>query len=117
MFLRPLTDFDCVDLGRTRKPPLTQVGIKVGQKFGTNLLGAGLGEDVPEAQRLVAGARDDRLAVGRHGEVEHPVRVAGQLGHLHERRVLPHQDLVLRVAVCRDLGAKKRHGLASFMII
>ena len=83
-----------------------QVGIKVGQKFGTNLLGAGLGEDVPEAQRLVAGARDDRLAVGRHGEVEHPVRVAGQLGHLHERRVLPHQDLVLRVAVCGDLGAK-----------
>ena len=66
-------------------------------------MGAGLGEDVPEAQCLVAGAGDDGLAVGRHGEVEHPVGVAGQLGHLHERRVLPHQDLVLRVAVCGDL--------------
>ena len=28
-------------------------------------------EDVPEPQRLVAGAGHDRLAVGRHGEVEH----------------------------------------------
>ena len=75
--------------------------IKVGLR--TYLLGAGLGEDVPEAQCLVAGAGDDGLAVGRHGEVEHAVRVPGQLGHLHQRRVLPHQDLVLRVAVRRDL--------------
>ena len=64
-----------------------------------HLLAARLGEDVPEAERLVAGARDDGLAVGRHGQVQHAVRVAGELGHLAQRRVPPHQDLVLAVAV------------------
>ena len=79
-------------------PPLSNAREQI--EHGLGLLGgARLAEDVPEPERLVAGARDDGLAVGGHGQVENPVRVARQLGHLHQRRVLPHEDLVLRVAV------------------
>jgi hypothetical protein len=64
------------------------------------LLGASrLGEDVPEAKCLVASACDDRLPVGRHGEVEHTERVASERGDLGHRRVPPQHNLVLRVTV------------------
>lgn len=46
------------------------------------LLTSRLAEHVPEAERLVAGAGDDCLAVGAEREVQDAVRVAGQLGDL-----------------------------------
>ena len=61
-----------------------------------------LGEDVPEAERLVAGAGDNGLAVGTHGQVEDPVAVAGELGELGHGRILPDEYLILRVAVRGD---------------
>lgn len=54
---------------------------------------------VPEAQSLVSCPRDDGAAIGAHGEVEHAVCVAGQCGYLFHARVLPHIDLVVRIAV------------------
>lgn len=42
---------------------------------------------------------------GVHYQVENSVGVAGELGHLCQRGVLPHQDLILRVTVCADLRA------------
>ena len=41
--------------------------------------------------------------IGTH-QVQHSVGVPSELGHLAERRILPHQDLVLGVAVGADLG-------------
>lgn len=38
-------------------------------------------------------------------QVENSIGVSRQLGHLVQRRVLPHQDLVLRVA----MGAHLKH--------
>jgi len=63
-------------------------------------------ESVPEAECLVAGAGDYGLAVRAHGEVEDAVGVAGEGDDLLHARVLPHDDLVLRVTVRRhDLVA------------
>ena len=49
--------------------------------------GLGPGENVPEAQRLVARAGDDRLPVRRHGEVEYAQRVTRERRHLVRVRV------------------------------
>jgi hypothetical protein len=53
-------------------------------------------------QGFISGPGHDGLAVGRHCQIQHAVGMARQLGHLDERGVFPHQDLVLRVAVGRD---------------
>jgi hypothetical protein len=88
-------------------------------------------EDVPKAKSLVAGARHDRLPIGRHGEVQHAcgmtlvqwrhqrgqrrrlgkgtrhtseeAKAYGERGDLSHRRIAPHRDLVLRIAVRRYL--------------
>lgn len=48
-------------------------------------------------------------------QVEDTVRVASELGNLREGRVLPHEDLVLRVAMCahlkEGLGVRASEGL------
>ena len=59
-------------------------------------------EDVPEPQRLIPGARDHRLTVGRYREVQHPQRVPRQRRQLGHRGIPPHDDLVLRVPVRAD---------------
>mmetsp|Transcript_29692 Transcript_29692/g.90301 ORF Transcript_29692/g.90301 Transcript_29692/m.90301 type:complete len:318 (+) Transcript_29692:433-1386(+) len=59
-------------------------------------------EDLPEAERLVGRGGDDGGAVGRLRHVEHARGVPRQLGHLDHRRVLPQDELVVRVAVRRD---------------
>lgn len=64
-------------------------------------LTSSLAEHIPEAERLVSGSSNDGFAVGAQGEIQNAVRVASQLGNLSERRVLPYEDLVLRVAVSR----------------
>lgn len=69
--------------------------------------GPHLAEDVPEAQGLVSGACHDGLSVRGHGQVEHSVGVACEFRHLCEGGVLPHQDLVLGVAVCAYLEVKR----------
>lgn len=58
-------------------------------------------EHVPESKRLIACARDNRLAVGRERQVQHSVGVALEDRDLLHRRILPHKDLVLRVSVRR----------------
>lgn len=83
-----------------RSLSLSDVGEQV-QHALVLLLAARLAEHIPEAQRLVARPRHDRLAVRTERQIQHTVRVARQLGHLRQRRILPHQDLVLRVAVRR----------------
>ena len=57
---------------------------------------------VPEPQRLVPGARDDDTAIGAHGQVEDSVGVAREAHDLRHAGVLPHDNLVLRVAVRAD---------------
>ena len=49
-------------------PPLE---VEHARRVARVALGLRSGEDVPEAQRLIAGAGDDSLAVGRHRQVEH----------------------------------------------
>ena len=65
-----------------------------------------LGKCVPEAERLVPSARDDRLAVGTHREVEHAAGVARERNDHVQRRILPNAYLVLRrrrgETVCGD---------------
>lgn len=59
------------------------------------------------AQALVGGPWSDlhpTLPGVQTHQVQDPVRVPGQLGHLGQRWVLPDQDLVLRVAVRAHLG-------------
>ena len=58
-------------------------------------------EHIPEPESFVPSTRHDALAVRRHRQVENAVAVAGQLGHLGEAGVFPHEDLVLRVPVGR----------------
>jgi hypothetical protein len=50
---------------------------------------------VPEAEGFVSRARDDRLAVRTHREVEHTARVARERHDHVQRRVLPNAYLVL----------------------
>ena len=91
-------DFRCL---ARKGQTLTQVGKWV--QSGTNLLRrASLGEHAPKTKSLVAGASHNRLPARRHGKVQHAERVASQLGHLHQTRVLPQKDLVLGVAVGAD---------------
>lgn len=56
-------------------------------------------EQVPEAQRLVAGAGDDALSIWGHGKVDDPRGMSSERGNLVHRRVLPHDNLVERVAM------------------
>ena len=61
-----------------------------------------LAKDAPKPERLITGAGNDGFTVGRHGQVEDAIRVARQLSHLRQTRVLPNQNLILRVAVGAD---------------
>lgn len=74
-----------------------------GVQHGLALLwGRRLAEHVPEAQRLVPGASNDRLAVRGHGKVEHSQRVPSQHCDLLHRRILPNHNFVLGIAVGGD---------------
>lgn len=75
-------------------------------RLHTYLLTTRLAEHIPEPESFVSCAGDDRLAVRRHGQVEDPIGMASQLGHLGQTRVLPHEDLILRVAVGANLQPK-----------
>jgi hypothetical protein len=74
--------------------------------FATRIATLALGKRVPEAEGLVPGARDDRLAIGAHREIQDATRVPRQRRDYVQRRVLPDADLVLgcggRVAMGRD---------------
>lgn len=71
--------------------------------LATRLATLTLREGVPEAEGLVPGAGDDRLAIGAHREIEDATRMARQRRDHVQRRVLPYANLVLwrsrRVAV------------------
>lgn len=43
------------------------------------------------------------MHAGYTDQVEHSVGMSSKFGHLSERGILPHQDLVLRITVCADL--------------
>eukprot|EP00962_Isochrysis_galbana_P008806 scaffold2456_cov129-Isochrysis_galbana.AAC.6 len=60
------------------------------------------GEDLPESERLICGGRHNCRAVRRLRHVQNARGVPGQLGHLDHGRVLPENELVVRVAVRRD---------------
>lgn len=59
-------------------------------------------ECVPEAERLIACAGDNDLAIRAHGQVENTVGVAGQRNDLLHTWVFPDNDLVLTVTMSRD---------------
>ena len=40
-------------------------------------------------------------------QVEYSVGMSSKFGHLSERRIFPHQDLVLGIPMCADLQYKK----------
>mmetsp|Transcript_6390 Transcript_6390/g.26872 ORF Transcript_6390/g.26872 Transcript_6390/m.26872 type:complete len:411 (-) Transcript_6390:571-1803(-) len=66
--------------------------------------GARARPDPPEPERLVAGARDERLAVGRGREVQDALRVADQRRRVGDAAMpveAPDADVVERVAVRR----------------
>lgn len=65
------------------------------------LLTARFAEHIPEAKRLISGAGDDGFTVGTQCEVQHTVGVTGEFGDLRQRWILPHEDLILGVAVSR----------------
>jgi len=65
-------------------------------------LAARFAKDVPETQSFVARAGHDRFAIRRHRQIEHSVGMTGELGHLREAWILPHENLVLRVTVRAD---------------
>ena len=48
-------------------------------------------------------------------EVEDSEGVAGEFGYMHEGRILPHQDLVLRVAVCAHLDGRMNGWMEGWM--
>lgn len=80
---------------------LSNLGEKIKNTFG--LFGVSrFGKDVPKPQGLVAGASDNGLAVRAHGQIEHTVAVSGEFGQLGHHRILPDEDLILRVAVSGD---------------
>lgn len=60
------------------------------------------GEDVPEAQRLISGARDDRRPIGADGQIQHAHSVPTQGHDGRHGRIGPHDYLILRVTVCAD---------------
>lgn len=66
------------------------------------LLTTRFAKDIPKAQRLIAGTGDNCLAIGTECQIEHPIGVTRQLGHLRQRWIFPHKYLVLWVAVCGD---------------
>ncbi|RNA28621.1 hypothetical protein BpHYR1_008630 [Brachionus plicatilis] len=67
------------------------------------LLGASrLIEHIPEPERFVASTSHNGLAVRRHGQIQHSIRVTSQLGQLTHARILPDQYLILRVAMSAD---------------
>ena len=61
--------------------------------FAAHLLRSRLGKDIPESEGFVSGAGDNGLPVRTHGQVEDPVRVAGQLRDLNQARVFPDENL------------------------
>ena len=61
-----------------------------------------LGEQVPEAERLVTRTGHDRAAIRRHCQIENSVSVASQCCELLHGWVLPHDHLVETVAVSAD---------------
>jgi len=63
------------------------------------LLRSSFAEDTPEAECFIAGAGNDRFAIGRHGQVEYTVRMPRQLRHLSKARIFPDQNLILGVTV------------------
>ena len=73
--------------------------MKVSGDNFTDLLRPRFGEDVPKSEGFVSGPGDDGLAVGGHGQIEDSMTMAGQFGHLDQRRIFPHGDLILGVAV------------------
>lgn len=48
-------------------------------------------------------------------QVEYSVGMSSQFGHLSERGVLPHQDLVLRISVCADLQNTNKYFLHIYL--
>ena len=73
------------------------VGVQVARALFTLLVSRG--EDVPETQGLVACACYDRAAIGAHCQVKNAVCVSRECADLLHCGVLPHVDLVVRVAV------------------
>lgn len=71
-----------------------------------------LREDVPEPERLVTGASDDRAAVGAHAEIQHTVSVSCERDDLRHARVFPDVDGMLGVTVSahkfRSGGAEEK---------
>mmetsp|Transcript_32241 Transcript_32241/g.83721 ORF Transcript_32241/g.83721 Transcript_32241/m.83721 type:complete len:228 (-) Transcript_32241:741-1424(-) len=59
-------------------------------------------EDIPEAEGLICGTRDDRSAVRGLGKVHHTSSVTGEVSHLRKGRVLPERKLVLGESMRRQ---------------
>jgi hypothetical protein len=59
-------------------------------------------EAIPEAKCFIASTSYNDLTVWAHGKVEHSIGVSGERNDLLHAGVLPDNDLVLGVAVCRD---------------
>ena len=80
------------------------------------LLGTSFAEHIPEPESLVPGTSNYGLPIGWHGQVQHPISVAGELGHLGEEWVTPHQDLVLTIPMSGNLWMKPVLGVPTHCI-
>ena len=60
------------------------------------------GENLPKAERFIARPRHNGASIGRHGQIQHSVGVAGQGGNLGHAWVPPYDNLVKGVAVRRN---------------
>lgn len=69
-------------------------GLFAGKLVARSFPVSSLLESVPEAQRLVACTRDDRLSVRTHGEVKHTQGVPGQCRDGAHAGILPQANLV-----------------------
>lgn len=96
----PVVEKSVASLAATRSLP--DPGERIQETSLALLLRAPFGKGVPEPERLVPCASDDRLSIRRHGQVEDTLGVARQSGYLLHRRVLPHADLVLDLTCARE---------------